>query len=211
MNQFHAVVFDFDGVIVDTEKQRYNQLNKLLKERGHSYLNCDLKEIIGKKTDLILKENFPQITETEIATISAKRRSNLMLDPKPFLIKGLRHLLKQLEKQNIVVALTTGTQRTVVLDVLNHYDLENFFKIIISGEDFSSSKPDPECYLLTIKKLNIPIKNILVVEDSPAGIIAAKKAGLAVAAIETYYEKKDLPDAEFYFKNHEELLKMLFK
>lgn len=91
-------------------------------------------------------------------------------------------------------------------------DLNNLneFDIIVSGEEFNSSKPDPECYSITLKKLKLKPEEVIIVEDSPAGIQAAKSLGIKVFGLGTYFDKKTL-DVDPFFLDHTEILNYIKK
>jgi len=87
--------------------------------------------------------------------------------------------------------------------------MRKYFNVIISGESFKSSKPNPECYRITLDKLGFLPSETVIVEDSTTGIEAGKSMGCRVFAIKNYYGEKELSKADKIFKNHEHILHCL--
>jgi beta-phosphoglucomutase len=204
-----AVVYDFDGVIVDTEKNRFDELRKMLKKDNLHLKASWFKEIIGKKTGHFLREKFPDLTQSAIDKIISLRRKSIIKNTKKIkAMPGIEKTIKSLSKK-YVLALTTGSPKNIVLPLLKQLSIRKYFKIIIAGEDFRSSKPNPECYIKTIKKLKMNSSEIIVIEDSKAGIIAAKKAGCKVIALQTKYNKNQIGKANKIFRSHSEIYKYL--
>ncbi|MCF7872293.1 HAD family phosphatase [Candidatus Woesearchaeota archaeon] len=202
-----AIIFDFDGVVVDTEAVKFEHLSNVLVEKGFSTKDLTLKSLIGKKTRHFLQEIFPEITEKEINQIYLERsKLHKEQQEKYILIEGLVDLLKFLKKSNFTIALCTGSENQLVESVLKHNKIEKYFETIVTGEDFSSSKPDPECYEKTLEKLNLNTKDVIIIEDSPAGIIAGKAVGASVFGLMTYLNESELKDADKVFKSHVDLL-----
>jgi HAD superfamily hydrolase (TIGR01509 family) len=108
------------------------------------------------------------------------------------------------------MCVATGSAKRVVDDLLDK-NFSGLFECYISGDDVKKGKPDPEAYLLALKKIGGSIKNTLVVENAPLGIESARKAGLKVYALETTLPKRYLLKSEKIFKNHKELFKEIEK
>jgi beta-phosphoglucomutase family hydrolase len=176
-----AVIFDLDGVIVDSFYQSYLVKNKIFKKYGFAitfnefmeYKGGRAREMLmgalkahGKKVDIshLLEENEKYL----IKTFSKKAKP----------IPGSIELIKQLKKNWFKIAVASGSQRKKIEAVLSTLKIERFFDSVVSGEDVKKSKPDPQIFLLVSKRLGIKPENCLVIEDSQAGIDAARKAGM---------------------------------
>jgi HAD superfamily hydrolase (TIGR01509 family) len=205
-----AIIFDFDGVIAETERKKFSDVKRIILKEGLHLEDSDYKKFIGTKTEFFLKNKFPNLSESKITALSDERYALKYVDVhKNRLLTGVKDLLFYLKEKNVVIAICSGSKKMFIDKFLKAKKLNSFFDLIVSGDDFKSSKPDPECYLLALKKLNLKATDVIVVEDSPAGIIAGKKAGLQVYAIETYLKKEDLSFADLVFKNNSDLLKYL--
>ena len=194
-----AIIFDFDGVIVNSECVKFNRLAILLKKRGLHLFQNDFKIMVGTKTSAFLSKRFKdKLSQDQIEAISKERQKDQLkhvrLYAKP--IPGVKQLIRQLQRKKLKLCLVTGTQRKIVNNLLELIGLKNAFHVMVTGEEFKSSKPDPEAYVLSLKKLGVPRRDVIVIEDSAAGVAAAKKAGLYCIAITTTQTKSELKEAD---------------
>jgi HAD superfamily hydrolase (TIGR01509 family) len=205
-----AFIFDFDGVIADTETVRMNDLKELLKTKNLA--DFDFNKAIGTKTAFFLEQTFPELKKEEIVEIVKKVRNLRFVHAEEYkLIAGLQELLTFLKKQDYTIAITTGSEKKLVEKILEINKLSNYFDILVTGEDFTKSKPDTECFEITLKKLNLEPKEVVVIEDSVAGIQAAKSLGCKVFGLKTYFDENQLSQADQVFQDHTEILDFLKK
>lgn len=198
-----GIIFDFDGVIVDTETKRFRDVNKVLSRHNYSLEERDFDKFIGKKTSFLLKEFIHDIPAKLLEKILLERTKLQYQDLKDYkLIKGVKELLAYLENHKFKIALATGSSRKIVNQLLSLHKLYDYFDVIVTSEDFDTSKPHSECYLTTLKKLRLMKDEVIIIEDSPAGIESAKSAGIKVFAITTYLKKEQLLEADNQFSNH---------
>ncbi|MBU1205290.1 MAG: HAD family phosphatase [Nanoarchaeota archaeon] len=194
-----AIIFDFDGVLVNSEWVKFNCLTILLKKRGLHLFTGDFKIMVGLKTSVFLSKKFKdKLSQNQIEEISKERQKDQLrhvrLYAKP--IPGVKQFICQLQRRKLELCLATGTQRKIVNNILGLIGLKNAFHVMVTGEEFKSSKPDPEVYILSLKKLGVPRRDVIVIEDSAAGVAAAKKAGLYCIAITTTQTKSELKEAD---------------
>jgi HAD superfamily hydrolase (TIGR01509 family) len=194
-----AILFDFDGVVVDSERSKIEALNRMLNKKGHHPIKMPFSDFVGKKTDWILQQEYPTMPDFERACIVNERRQNTGIAD---LVPGIKEVLVELKK-SYKIGLVTGTEKALVQPTLAFYRLADYFDIMVTGEDFTKSKPDPECYLFALAQLNFPRQTVLAIEDSQAGIDAAKCAGIKVFGLETYGK---LRRADKFFKTHYKIL-----
>lgn len=206
-----AIIFDFDGVIVDTEVKKFKELQNILKHTDFILKTKDLKNMIGKKTGTFLSMRFPKMNKIEIKKITELRRKQQLFNLNKDLIPGIKELLKFIKSKKIKIVITTGSTRAVVEKTIEVNGIKTFFDLIIAGEDFKQSKPSPECYEKTLKKLNLTPPEVIIIEDSAAGIKASKSANCKVWGIMTYLNKAELHEADNIFTDHFEILKYLKK
>lgn len=206
-----AIILDFDGVVVDSEKNKFCVLQTILKNRGLDLKKPDFTGMTGKKTKSLLVEKFPELTSQDVRKIVELRREMQKASPNPGLIPGIKTLLKFLKQKKVKIALTTGSKGDVVEKILESEGLRIYFDLIVTGEDFKGSKPSPECYNTTLKKLRLSNSEALAIEDSMAGIESAHLAGIGVYALTTYSTKAELSNAEAVFKDHKGVLAHLRK
>jgi HAD superfamily hydrolase (TIGR01509 family) len=207
-----GIIFDFDGVIIDTEKKKFEDIKKILSKYGFKINKEDFPGFIGKKTAFYINEKFPEISREKINKI-LKERKHLQFKnlKKNRLILGIRVFLKFLKSKKYKLAIATGSKRVFVRKILIIYDLLKYFDIIVTGEDFKSSKPNPECYTKALRKMKLKPGEIIIIEDSPAGILAGKKIRARVFAVQTYMDKEELAAADEIFNNSLQILKRMKK
>lgn len=207
-----AVIFDFDGTIVDSEKKRFEDLKAVLKERDLELNNKEFHHMEGETTLQFLKEDFPTLSEQERKAISEARRERerKTLHHIP-LIPGVKELWTWLKQNNITIAIATGSVRELVENILNHHQLQNVPDLIVPGEEMTVSKPDPQIYQLTLDKLNISPKEAIVIEDALTGITAAKAAGCKAYGVCTYVPPEAFTEADGCFQDHHGVLAFLKK
>ncbi|MBD3208983.1 HAD family phosphatase [Candidatus Woesearchaeota archaeon] len=209
MKKIKAIVFDYDGVIVESELFRRNILNQLLKPHGKQIKEDD-KRLIGRKTHQFLQEAFPEMTDKETISIREAWQEQRMKQSIP-LVVGVKETIDYAQK-TFKTGITTGSTKKEVQQTIENQQLGEF-NIIVTGEDFSSSKPDPECYHLALSRLETQPEETLIIEDSLAGIKAGKTTGCTVYGLGTYHDQEEIltAGADEYFSDHTALLQFLKK
>jgi beta-phosphoglucomutase len=204
-----AVIFDFDGVISDSEPCHFAAYNKVLIDFGVQisqqayyaeylgFTDYEVFETVKKK----YKMEFKDASIEQLVERKAKFFPQL-IEQADHLIDGVAELIGQLKKNNIKVAINSGATAADIKIMLAGLAFEDSFDFIVSADDVTKGKPDPEGYLLALEKLNavsdssISAKQCVVIEDSRWGIISAKKAGMHVIAVTNSYCAEELKDAE---------------
>ena len=185
-----AVIFDRDGVILDSESINMSSAVKAFKELGIKIKDEEKELIIGRHPDdygkFFLKKY--EFSYEEFRKIQSKTYYALF-ESAP-LFKKTVSLIKKLYKQKITLALTTSSAMKSTLQVLKKANLENTFDVVITSEYYKKRKPDPEPYLVTANKLNLSPSECVVIEDSPVGVESAKSAGMKCIAIPNEFTKK---------------------
>ncbi len=178
-----TVIFDMDGVIVDTEpvhhyayQQHFKQLNITVSpEMYASFTGNSTKNIYER-----LKGLFP-IAE-EVPTLVATKRDlfNRAFDQKEdlYLLNGVLALIQDLHQNGMQLVLASSSANVTINRIFKRFDLNRYFTHIVSGEDFPKSKPHPAIFLKAAELANTPIEQCVVIEDSTNGIKAAKSAGI---------------------------------
>ena len=189
-----AVIFDMDGVMIDSEPLWEKAERILLARRGIDYNPTYRDKIVGlnqKDSGRLLKETFnlPETIEELLA-----ERINLIVriyEEELELIPSLKTILKELKKSDFLLALASSSPLRVINLVLNRFSLNEFFSVVVSGESVEFGKPHPDIYLSTASKLGacpeqgrrIEPEECVVIEDSINGVKSAKSAGMLCIAI----------------------------
>ena len=200
MMNLKLIVFDLDGVIVDTEYLDFQLQSGYLRSIASPSVTLGVKDfssLVGRSgQDLLMQvKNLTQIEKT-FAEITAglKKIEAKKYHPDnylPLFRQDIVPLLQYAKEQRLLLAVASSTALNYLLDILDNCGIRNYFDLIVSGEDFESSKPHPEIYLSVLKALHVAPDEAIAIEDSSAGIAAAKAAGMDVIA---YEEKRFLID-----------------
>ena len=204
-----AVIFDFDGVISDTERTHLQAFNKILAKYDieiseadycKNYLGLNdyegFKEMAGAHNlqfgDEQIKELIVQ--KGKIFEELAKTKNNI--------IEGTAEFLNMLKQNGIKMAICSGAVRSDIDVILSGTELPDFFEAIVTADDVKESKPNPAGFNQALQKLNekqdskISPTECIVVEDSPWGLEAAQKAGMHTLAVTNSYTVEELKMAE---------------
>lgn len=187
---FKAVIFDMDGVIVDTEKFYFDELAVMSDELGLGITEEERKHQVGMS-----HQDFQRNLQTWLARggrpglsgDEAEAVYNAWAAPRPrpyarLLNPGVRETVEHLHERGVRVALASSSPLANICTVLSACGLSGLFDPIVSGEQFHQSKPNPEIYLHTLDLLGLPAEACCCVEDSVYGIAAGRAAGLTVIA-----------------------------
>jgi beta-phosphoglucomutase len=192
---FQACIFDFDGVIIDSEP-----LHALAKQATLDNFQVNYPATIFTDTKGRTDKMFFEFVADQLAKASVtademdafKRQVYLRLFDNVSLVTGIQEFLPFARQTFRKLGLaTSATVRDFSL-AAQKYQIKSWFDVIITSEDTSKHKPDPEPYLKAMTMLNVAGPETLVIEDSPNGIQSAKSANCTVAAITTAFEPNEL-------------------
>ena len=176
------VLFDFDGVIADTESQYTGFWNKVgqkylgLEGFGHTIKGQTLIQIFGKYFDGMLRE------QEDIVPLLNEFESNMSYE----YIPGAHRFMQELKAAGIRSAIVTSSNDAKMANVYKaHPELTDIVDMVLTSEDFSRSKPDPECFLKGMELLGGTPEETVVFEDSFHGIAAGRAAGAKVVGLAT--------------------------
>jgi len=199
-----AVIFDLDGVIVNTMPFHAKAWQDTFKKFG---INVTKKEIYlreGEKWDKtffdILKKHKIKVTK-EIKKEVFKHRENVFKSIlKIHIFKDAPPLIRKLKRRGLKLALVTGTPHKEVRRILPK-GLYKLFDAIIPSDEVRHGKPHPEPYLRALKAIKSKPHEVIVIENAPNGILSAKRANLRVIAIETSLSRRYLKGADIILKS----------
>lgn len=179
----NTVIFDMDGVIVNTEPIHELSFKKHFKNIGLNISQEEYETFRGLSTKNLyqnlkqkygLKQGIEELVQQKRDIFNKIFQEDEELD----LLPGVRNLIEDLYRNNFQVILATSSARVTLTKVLDRFRLFPYFKHIVSGEDFPKSKPDPAIFLEAVRLSGQPKENCIVIEDSTNGVIAANKAGI---------------------------------
>lgn len=186
-NKIRAVIFDMDGVIVDSEIVYMKYLLEFAKRKNPSVTMEDLNPMVGlsRKDSWSVMERAIQNGETwddlrkEFALLDIYRG----IDYRTIFRPEAKTTAIELRKRGYLMALASSTGPELIARIVEETGMRPEFDLIVSGKQFKQSKPNPEIYRYTAGVLGIPEEACFVLEDSTVGIQAAKGAGMTVAAL----------------------------
>ena len=214
---FHAAVFDLDGVVADTESVQLEAINIVLKPFGIAVSDYEwATKFVG----------IP--VEEDIATIHAQNQLPVALDglaaarretyarliqapdglqPNP----GLVALLDYLEASGMTRAIASGSPRVDVINVLQRLGIVQRFQAIVTSDDVTRPKPSPDVYLRAAFELGVPPNMCVAIEDSAAGMVAARNAGMTVVGLPSKFTQYQDLKPDLFVSSLVEVLSFLAK
>src|ERR1043166_2826324 len=183
---FHAVTFDLDGVLADSEPW-WNQIDaKLLAEHGINYRGEYHRNVLGLSYQLAVEFYKNAFHISASVDELMRRRGEIASDffaHRVGLFPSAKSTLEQLRAMKLTLAVGTSSVSGSALPFLDRTGIRRCFNVIITGDEVQRGKPHPDIYLVTAEKLGIAPEACLVVEDAISGVAAAKAANMRVAAI----------------------------
>lgn len=175
-----AVVFDMDGVLIDSEPVHIESWQILFERRGISWEGVDFQKAIGMTDEAFLKTLKDEGRFAEETRVLGLEKQEIYYDIFPSRLRpqpGVREVIRELS-QKYPVALATSDWRKNAERVLGLLDLISYFTATVCRDEVKKSKPDPEIYMRAAMLLALPPVDCVAVEDSPFGIRSAKGAGM---------------------------------
>ena len=204
-----TVIFDFDGVITDSEILHFRTFNEILSKYGVEISLRDYyKDYLGLSDfdlfKLLINNGTLKLDTSEIESLVSRKNEifEKLAQSEGKIIEGVRDFLQKLTQNKITIAICSGALLSEIELVLEQANLRGFFEVIVSAEQTQRSKPYPDGFLLTLQKLNkksssnIKAEQCVVIEDSHWGIEAAKQAKMNVIAVTNSYDAGQLSAAD---------------
>ncbi len=195
-----AVVFDLDGLLFDTEALFFRAASEMLRDRGKVFTVEIMRAMIGRQpaeAGRALQTMSGLDDPPEALMAEAKRRFEGLIDTAVHPMPGLFALLAHLEKLGLPLAVGTSSGRAYAERLLRNHRLRDRFAVVLCREDVSRHKPDPEIYRTASERLGFEPASVLVLEDTPTGLAAAKAAGtFAVGVPHDHSPASDLAGAD---------------
>jgi len=204
-----AVIFDFDGVITDSEVLHLRSFNEVLAHYGIEIATKDYyKDYLGLNDvdllNVLVEKGFLKLDGDQIKNLVEQKKQiyERLAKTDGCIIEGVRHFLEMLEHNNILMAICSGSLLAEIELILEQAHLRHFFEVIVSAEQLKKGKPNPDGFLLTLQRLNerseepVLANQCVVIEDSHWGLEAANAAGMHTVAITNSYDAEELALAE---------------
>jgi beta-phosphoglucomutase len=198
-----AVLFDFNGVIINDEAIHQQLVEEILLQENLRPSSDEYREVCLGRSDRIcltdlLKRRGRFVTESYLTQLITRKaqayEQKLQMLEKLPIYPGLEDVIFQIRAAQLPMGVVSGALRCEVELVLDRAGFAQYFAVIVGGDDIKVSKPEPDGYLLAVERLNQKYPNLqaqasdcLAIEDTPAGIAAAKRAGMQVVGVANTY------------------------
>ena len=203
-----AIIFDMDGVIIDSEDLRTKAYNNALQKMFGVQIPKGKEARDGSREEVNAKRFFDMLNikgDTKEFLKLKKEEYRKLFEKNIDLCLGAEDFLKKVKSEKLLTAITTSTGRVITDKILAQLDLEKYFNLVITANDVENYKPEPDCYLKTVKELEIDPAECFVIEDSPIGVAAAKAANLKCVAITHTHHSDELKQADLIVDSFEEI------
>lgn len=203
-----AVIFDMDGVLVDSEPLHKEAESYVLAQYGIHYTENIARQYTAYGTEELFWKDIAGHFKIELdVSLAVKQKQKYYFNNfnKIELIKPAFNLLKKLKTGNCRIALASSSSRNVIKKTLSTFALEKYFEYTISSDDVENGKPFPDVFLLAAQCLKINPQNCIVIEDSVNGVKAGKAAGMTVIAVpNAFTESFNFSEADYILKSLDE-------
>ncbi len=207
-----AVIFDMDGVLVDSEPHHIILEKQLFQEIGIDVSDEEHLSYMGKPAERMwqeikqnkgLKTPLQELTEKHREAASRYFEKLDKIEPE----EGLVNLLEELKSRNIPMAVASSSTKNIIDVILQKTGLRPCFDVVVSAEDVEKGKPSPDIFLRVAELLGVKPESCIVIEDSSSGIKAAKAAGMfCIAYTRTTGEEADTVNADMVIGHFKELM-----
>lgn len=195
-----GVIFDWDGVIVDSEKTHEEAWNRAAALYGFRHTHEDFKRHFGTKTEDAVRDILGWLENPEAIREFAQRKEEIyrevLADSGGGALPGVKDLLAGLAAAGFPCAVASSTPLLNIAPSIKRLGLGAYFQTIVTGDDVTRSKPDPEGFLLAARRIERDPNRCVVLEDSPLGIKAGKAAGMHVIGVATTHPTETLFQAD---------------
>ncbi|TQD26131.1 HAD family phosphatase [Methanolobus vulcani] len=206
-----AVIFDMDGVLVDSMSDHAEAVQHIFDEIGVEMDKQDIYEREGERTvdimRFLLQKGSGDASQFDVLNIVERyiAEFNRIAEFKVF--EGMLECLTGL-KDKFNLAVVSGSDRPIVYDIIES-EYPGIFRELVTADDVQRGKPEPDPYLKAIEMLGISSHEAIVIENAPMGVESAKKAGLCCVAVPTYLDAEKFHQADMVIENHTRLVEFL--
>ncbi len=212
MKPFSAVIFDMDGVIVDSEPRHEKAFLEIFDEIGFGQTHgIHFPDYIGRSDKAVwldfIANHKPSYTYEDLTAMKQNRFLEILREEQP-IFDGLPELVAKLNAK-YPLAVASGSLHPVIDEVLVIKNLRSYFSAVVSSQDVAKGKPAPDIFLRAADLIKKKPQECVVIEDSVAGVEAGRAAGMQVIAITNSFAAEKLGRADHIVKNYDEIERLL--
>jgi beta-phosphoglucomutase len=210
MTQQYGVIFDMDGVLVDSYQAHFDSWRLLCREQGLEMTERDFAATFGRTSREVIGQLWSQqVSDDRVIAEWDERKEALFREllQRDFpAMPGAVALIDRLHEAGFRLAIGSSAPPENVHVVLNHLARHHWFQATISARDVTCGKPDPQVFLLAAARLGLPAARCLVIEDAPLGVTAARSAGMrCVGLVSTGRTADSLAQADLVIHHLDQL------
>ncbi|UCB42213.1 MAG: HAD family phosphatase [Dehalococcoidales bacterium] len=203
-----AVIWDMDGVIVDTAPYHEEAWRETFQKRGVEFTDEDFRRSFGQRNDTIISGvlgNTPSRKTIDVIAndkeTNFRRKIRQRIEPLP----GVIQLLSALAAGGFRQALATSAPLQNVRQIIKDLGIEGYFGGIVTEKDVTEGKPGPQGFLLAARKLGVEPEDCIIIEDAVVGVTAAKRAGMDCVAVTNTHRRSRLREADLIVDSLEDV------
>jgi len=207
MLHIKGAIFDMDGTLIETTEADYLAWKSVFADYHKELSFEDYFPLIGMKSAIVVQSRLSLDEKETKKALSQKMKyfSEIVTEKGIQVVPYAIKFLKQLEAENLKIALATSSRQEKMKLVLQLTNLTPYFDVIVTGDLVHKSKPAPDIFLKAAEKLQLKPEDCLVIEDAANGVKAAKNAGMKCVAITTTHTKELLQQADMVITSYEDL------
>lgn len=187
-----AVIWDLDGVVLDSAEEHRWAWQRLAEDEGVTFTDEDFRASFGKRNDDIIPDYWPATSPERVRELANRKEEyyrEFVRENAAFL-PGAEELMRELHEIGIVQALASSTPEVNIRLIDELLGLRRYLAVLVSGETVEHGKPSPDIFLKAAEELRVPASTSVVIEDAVAGVQAARAAGMFCIAVAG---RRDLP------------------
>lgn len=193
-----AVIFDLDGVIVDSSHEHYESFAALGAEVGYRMTREEFPHYFGRRNEEIFPMLLGAISPERVAELAERKESIFrdLIRERVTPLPGVRALVGALRDAGFRLAIGSSTPRANIDLILEKLEFRPYFAAIVGAEDVTAGKPDPQVFVTAAQRLGVDPARSVVVEDAVAGVQAAKRGGMYALGVTTNHSRASLHEAD---------------
>jgi beta-phosphoglucomutase len=206
-NSIQAVIWDLDGVIIDSADEHRRAWQRLAREEGVPFTDADFWATFGKRNDAIFAEKWGPLSAAEAQILADRKEAYFreLIRETAAPLPGAMELMHELHEAGYAQALASSTPIENIQLISNALGLERYLSVLVSGETVPHGKPAPDIFLKAASELGILPHLCLVIEDAVAGVEAAHAAGMRCISVAGERDLPGLRKAELMVKTLKEV------
>jgi len=193
-----GVIFDMDGVLVDSADAHLESWKLMAEENGLRVTESQVAATFGRQNRDIIPILFGEVTDSRLKALGDRKEElyrDLVRGRAP-VVPGAVRLVRDLADRGAKLAIGSSAPRANLDLVLEEMGLFELFGVVVSGDEVTRGKPDPQVFAMACTRLGLAAARCVVIEDAPAGVTAAKRAGTKGVAVLIHHERSAFDGAD---------------